>query len=143
MSVRYTKTLECLCVKKAGGTLSGSASIVRAKLSLKGAAVRTVIAADSEIKSDSIRVRTASKTITAESKVKSTLSAIIPHRGNFNSFEGFITNSGMVATYSPRQVVSFNSALRPTFLDKFAGTFKNFECEEKLYPSGDLNRRRV
>lgn len=33
---------------------------------------------------------------------------------------------------------SLESTLSPTYLDKFAGNFGDFECLEKLYPSGDL-----
>ena len=34
--------------------------------------------------------------------------------------------------------VSLESKLSPTYLDRFAGNFGDFECQEKLYPSGDL-----
>jgi hypothetical protein len=43
----------------------------------------------------------------------------------------------LVANYSVRQTIIPLGAIA-TYADKFAGDFGDFECEEKLYPSGDL-----
>jgi len=51
---------------------------------------------------------------------------------------GEIESGVMTASYSVKQKVEGTSSLRPTFLDKFAGSFGDYKCVEKLYPSGDI-----
>ena len=51
---------------------------------------------------------------------------------------GEITSGVMTADYRLNQKAEGVGLLSPTFLDKFAGDFKSYECLEKLYPSGDL-----
>lgn len=139
MAKRYTKTLECLCVKKANSTLSAEGGVLKAKLSCNGAAVRGIVSAESEINTEASRVRTLSSTPTAEGQVNSTLSVKLPFKpDDFILGDGEIINSGMTAVYSGVQDIIGDGELRPTFLDKYLGSFSDYECQEKLYPSGDL-----
>ena len=139
MSERYTKTLECLCVKKANSTLSAQGGVLKAKLSCNGAAIRGVVSGVGELNADATRARTITSTPTGEGEINSTLSARLPFKPNdFILGDGEIINSGMTAIYSGVQDLVGDGVLRPTYLDKYLGSFSDYECEEKLYPSGDL-----
>ena len=46
--------------------------------------------------------------------------------------------TGLTVSYDVNQHAQFNSTLDPTYIDKFAGDFGDFECVQKLFPSGDL-----
>jgi len=52
---------------------------------------------------------------------------------------GEIASGVMTASYSIKQKAETSSSLMPTYLDKFAGSFGDYKCVEKLYPSGDLD----
>ena len=47
-------------------------------------------------------------------------------------------NVGLTADYNVIQHAEMHGLLNPTYIDKFAGDFGDFECLQKLYPSGDL-----
>ena len=68
---------------------------------------------------------------------KSKLSAIAHVRGSTEAV-ATIHSGVMTAQYSLNQKVEAVGVLSPTFLDKLRGNFGNYNCVEKLYPSGDL-----
>ena len=59
-----------------------------------------------------------------------------------DQFANTVMNEGdilpdLTAEYSAGEHFIFNSTLDPTYTDKVAGDFGLFECEQKLFPSGD------
>ena len=84
-------------------------------------------------------VKTVNSTLSGVGSVGGKLSGRITLGGNGNdiSAEGAISAKS-TADYVLDESVDGSANLSPTFLDKFAGTFAEYKCVEKLYPSGDL-----
>ena len=83
------------------------------------------------------RARVCSTSIAASVHISSKLSGRIRMGENSLSAVGKI-NNGLTTDYNVHQKMLGGFNLRATRADKFYGNFGDFECVEKLYPSGDL-----
>ena len=142
-SFKSIKNLECLCFKDASAKPSSASSISKAKIN-GTSNLRATFSCRGEIHHSTkskpviIAERGVKQKLTAVADIDAKLSARAGLLARSITGIGEITSGVMTADYSVRQKVEGIGVLSPTFLDKFAGDFKEYECLEKLYPSGDL-----
>jgi hypothetical protein len=130
-------SLECSCIKQAGGLAQAVGGIVRAKLSCSPAAIASkVLIGVGSISPNASRERNFSSilegigdittALTADYAVKQLLQGV----GEIKAHASL--NANLAAT--PTTSSSFISS----YTDKFAGSFNDFGCNQKLYPIADV-----
>ena len=130
----HVKHLECFCEKgvsttcPAGGTLDAHMSV--------DASVSVTVEAQGFIDSENVRGRTTSVDLDFLASLPAKISA------NLNLDPVTIEGQGIIdeeltADYSVKQTLDNQGELQNT-ADKINGDFLDFECTQKLFPSGDL-----
>ena len=137
--------LECLCIRVGSGSLYAEGISVRAALTANPAALKAKLNFTASISSPEssnserpriIRLRTTSAQLSGVASISSKLSGTFLHRKNLIAeFDGVFD---LTAIYSTKKLVLASGQLRSLYTDKFAGSFDDFNCLQKLYPSKDI-----
>ena len=140
----FLHSLECLCIKAGSSSIQASAGIIKAKIICDPASLRSTgligigtMLGDTTVKPKMLPTRglrcspVFSANVSAKLScnpliVKASLSAI-------GSIE-----PGLTARYALKESIESSSDLQVTHVDKFAGSFGEFGCLQKLFPIADI-----
>ena len=129
-------SLECLCVKHISGTGRAAGGILRAKISCSPACVRSHIKGVGSIAPDAKRERNASSKLVATSHISPRNTSVYGLKKKLTGV--FEINPGLSSTLNPRPHLRAVGDLTSSYTDKFAGSFNDFGCYQKLYPIEDV-----
>ena len=129
-------SLECLCVKHISGTGRAAGGILRAKISCSPACVRSHIKGVGSIAPDAKRERNASSKLVATSHISPRNTSVYGLKKKLTGV--FEINPGLSSTLNPRPHLRAVGDLTSSYTDKFAGSFSDFGCYQKLYPIEDV-----
>jgi len=134
MAERYFQNLECFCVKGVSTTCPGGGTL-DATTTVEHSVVTTAEATGTIDKSETARIKTTDADLLFVATLSANLSA------SWSLDEITIDGKGelledLTATYSVKEDLETIGELDNT-VDKIVGDFKEWDCQQKLYPSGD------
>ena len=150
-------SLECLCVKKASGTLCSTGGVLKAKLSLRPSMVKAKLEGKGVVcKASAKRVRNLSSKVCAHSTLSAKMSANIAFGHCKIQFceccgikSGDCTKQQIEASFclrpkltvkrSLKNKIQSTSTLSIPYTDKFAGDFSDTSSCHKMYPIRDID----
>ena len=129
-------SLECLCTKHVGGVGRATGGILRAKISCAPACVKVSMKGVGSLSPDALRTRSVSSKLVATGHISPRNTSVYSVKQKLTGV--FEINPGLSAALNPRPHFRAVGELTSSYTDKFAGSFNDFGCYQKLYPTEDV-----
>jgi len=129
--------LECNCMKISSGTLAASGSVFRPNFICAEGALIASLSGTATLTADNQRLRTTSVSMSGVSTVESFLSGDLASMV-FDASGVASLEEGLTVDYGASHTVVGSGSTQAT-TDKIAGTFDDFNCLQKLYPTADIS----